>query len=64
MKMAVFWVVRPCSLLEVYQTTRLHGVATQKTTIFILSAVRTSNPTKIVDGRIFIEIYDVIRETK
>jgi hypothetical protein len=66
MKMAVFWVVAPCSLVEVYQcfrgpcclhhqgalmmeaaktSTRLHGAATQKTAIFILTAVRTSNPT-------------------
>jgi hypothetical protein len=41
-KMAVFWVVAPCSLVEVYQqgplkrsstSTRLHGAATQKTAI-------------------------------
>jgi hypothetical protein len=39
-KIAVFWVVAPCSLVEVY------GATTQKTAIFILTAVRTSNPTK------------------
>jgi hypothetical protein len=50
MKIAVFWVVAPCSLVEVYQRFRgpccLHhqGIA-QKTAIFILTAVRTSNPT-------------------
>jgi hypothetical protein len=37
LKIAVFWVVAPC---------RLHGATTQKTAIFILTAVRTSNPTK------------------
>jgi hypothetical protein len=57
--MAVFWVVVPCRLVEVYQrfrgpcclhhqddSTRRHGATTQKTTIFVLTAVRTSNPTK------------------
>jgi hypothetical protein len=54
--MAVFWVVAPCSLVEVYQRfrgpcclhhqPRLHGITTQKTAIFVLTAVRTSNPTK------------------
>jgi hypothetical protein len=59
-KIAVFWVVAPCSLVEVYQRfrgpcclhhppssshpTTLHGATTQKTAIFILTAVRTSNP--------------------
>jgi hypothetical protein len=43
MKIAVFWVVAPCSLVE--SSTRLHGATTQKTAIFILTAVRTSNPT-------------------
>jgi hypothetical protein len=53
-------VVAPCILVEVYQSfrgpcchqnqgdessTRLHGATTQKTAIFILTAVRTSNPT-------------------
>jgi hypothetical protein len=38
--MAVFWVVAPCSLVEVY-----HGATTKKAAIFILTAVRTSNPT-------------------
>jgi hypothetical protein len=47
-KMAVFWVVAPCSLVEVYAhtlvtSTRLHGATIQKTAIFILTAVRTSN---------------------
>jgi hypothetical protein len=47
--MAVFWVVAPCSLVEIYQRFRgrgcLHhqGVTTQKTAIFVLTAVRTSN---------------------
>jgi hypothetical protein len=46
LKMAVFWVVPPCSLVQVYHRfTRLHGATTQKTPIFILAAVRTSNPT-------------------
>jgi hypothetical protein len=39
MKIAVFWVVAPCSLVVVYQrwltSTRLHGATTQKTAIFI-----------------------------
>jgi hypothetical protein len=58
MKIAVFWVVAPCSLVEVYQRfrgpcshqqqTTLHGATTQKTAIFILTAVRTSNPTQIM----------------
>jgi hypothetical protein len=47
-KIAVFWVVAPCSLVEVYQRFRgpccLHHT-TQKTAIVILTAVRTSNPT-------------------
>jgi hypothetical protein len=51
--MAVFWVVASCSLVEVYQRFRgpccLHHQgdrpSTQKTAIFILTAVRTSNPT-------------------
>jgi hypothetical protein len=49
--MAVFWVVAPCSLVEVYQRFRgpccLHrqgDATTQKTAIFVLTAVRTSNP--------------------
>jgi hypothetical protein len=33
MKMTVFWVAAPCSLVEVY---RLHGATTQKTVIFIV----------------------------
>jgi hypothetical protein len=60
--MAVFWVVAPCSLVEVYQAIALMIEAartsetlvnfyqttrryTQKTAIFVLTAVRTSNPT-------------------
>jgi hypothetical protein len=49
--MAVFWVVAPCSLVVVYPRFRgpccLHhqGATTQKTAIFVLTAVRTSNPT-------------------
>jgi hypothetical protein len=55
--MTVFWVVAPCSLVEVYihfrggwylhhqgdqqTSTRLQGAATQKTVIFILAALRT-----------------------
>jgi hypothetical protein len=72
-KMAVFWVVAPCSLVEVYQRFRgpegdrpddggskdlwnvgkllpallLHGATTQKTAFFVLTALRTSNPTNI-----------------
>jgi hypothetical protein len=57
LEMAVFWVVAPCSLVEVYQRfrgpcclphqgVRLHGATTQKTAIFVLTAVRTSNPTQ------------------
>jgi hypothetical protein len=52
--MAVCWVVVPCSLVEVYQRFRglcclhhqvVHGAATQKTAIFVLTAMRISNPT-------------------
>jgi hypothetical protein len=47
-KMAVFWVVAPYSLVEVYQRFRgpccLSCLSTQKTAIFGLTAVRTSNP--------------------
>jgi hypothetical protein len=53
MKIAVFWVVAPCSLVEVYQRstgpcclhhqgdrpTSLHGVTTQKTAIFKLAVI-------------------------
>jgi hypothetical protein len=53
MKIAVFWVAAPCSQVEVYQCfrgpTRIHGATTQKTAIFILTAVRTSNPTQFED---------------
>jgi hypothetical protein len=43
--MAVFWVVAPCSLVEVYQ--RFRGpCCLQKTAIFVLTAVRTPNPTR------------------
>jgi hypothetical protein len=48
MKIAVFWVVAPCSLVEVYQRFRgpccLHHLM-MEAAIFILTAVRTSNPT-------------------
>jgi hypothetical protein len=56
MKITVFWVVAPCSLVEVYwryrgaccfhnQGDRLHSATTQKTAIFTLAAVRTSDLT-------------------
>jgi hypothetical protein len=48
MKMAVFWVVAPCSLVEVYQRFRGPCCLHQKTAIFILAAVRTSNLTYIL----------------
>jgi hypothetical protein len=61
--MAVFWVVAPCSLVELYQRFRgpcclhhqgdessLHGATTQKTIIFILTAVKTSNPTYVTQS--------------
>jgi hypothetical protein len=67
-KMAVFWVVAPCSLADVYQ--RFRGLIdlmmeaarisetlvnfyqstwryNQKTAIFVLTAVTTSNPTSV-----------------
>jgi hypothetical protein len=62
LKIAVFWVVAPCSLVEVYQRFRgpcclhhqgelialmMEAARTQKTAIFILTAVRTSNPTTL-----------------
>jgi hypothetical protein len=40
-KMAVFWVVAPCRLAWAYRS-GLHGATTQKTTIFIVTAVRIS----------------------
>jgi hypothetical protein len=49
LKMAVFWVVALCSLVEVYQRFRdpcCQAATTQKTAIFVLTAVRTSNPTQ------------------
>jgi hypothetical protein len=56
LKIAVFWVVAPCSLVEVYQhqhqvytSNRLHST-TQKIAIFILTAMRTSNPSQWVSG--------------
>jgi hypothetical protein len=46
--MAVFWVVAPCSLVEVYQRFRgpccLHHQGDEYYFIFILTAVRTSDP--------------------
>jgi hypothetical protein len=54
MKMAVFWVVAPCSLVEVYQRFRgpccLHHQGDEYPSIFVLTAVRTSNPTKSLYG--------------
>jgi hypothetical protein len=70
LEMAVFWVVAPCSMVEVYQRFRgpcddrpddggskdlwnvgillpYYTALTQKTAIFVLTAVRTSNPTCI-----------------
>jgi hypothetical protein len=47
-KMAVFWVVAPCSLVEVYRRFKvlaafiIRSIA-QKTAIFILAAVRISD---------------------
>jgi hypothetical protein len=41
---AVFWVVVPCRLVQVYHTS-LHGATTQKTAIFILTAVKTASHT-------------------
>jgi hypothetical protein len=52
--MAVFWVVAPCSMIEVYRCfrgacclhhqgetyTRLYGATTKKTAVFIIAAVR------------------------
>jgi hypothetical protein len=43
LKMAVFWNVAPCSLVEVYRCFR--GATIQKIAIFILAAVRTLNLT-------------------
>jgi hypothetical protein len=58
---AFFWVLAPFSLVEVYQRfrgpccfivltmeARLHGAKTQKTAIFVLTAVRTANPTTFI----------------
>jgi hypothetical protein len=59
----VFWVVAPCSVVEVHRrfrsawclhhqgnfpSSRLHGATTQKTAIFILAAVRTWNLTSFI----------------
>jgi hypothetical protein len=43
--MASFWVVALCRLVSVYH----HGT-TQKTTIFVLTVMRTSDPLKNVIG--------------
>jgi hypothetical protein len=43
LKMAVFWDVEPCSLDVSEVQIRLHSTTSQKTVIFILSAVRTLN---------------------
>lgn len=58
MKMAVFWVVPPCILVELYRRLRgacclhrhvsstiLHGTTNQRTAIFTFAAVRTANLT-------------------
>jgi hypothetical protein len=52
MKMAVFWVglivlmMEAARISETLETSiRLYGATTQKTAIFVLTAVRTSNPT-------------------
>jgi hypothetical protein len=61
-KIAVFWVVAPCSLVEVYRrfrgpcclhhqgdwspSTRLHGARTQKTAIYLLDAFPIQNGLK------------------
>jgi hypothetical protein len=58
--MAVFWVVTTCNLVEVYRFRgscclqeqgdlkfyQIQGATNQKTAIFVITAVRTSNPTK------------------
>jgi hypothetical protein len=55
--MAVFWIVAPHSLVEVCRSfggaccLHHHGATTQKTVIFILAAVRTSNLTYNVQPR-------------
>jgi hypothetical protein len=46
MKMAVFWVVTPCSLVEVCEVSEVLTATTQKAAIFILAAVRTSYLTR------------------
>jgi hypothetical protein len=50
MKMAVFWVEAPCSLVHVYcrftGTCYLHHQGGVKTAVFILAAVRTRNPNR------------------
>jgi hypothetical protein len=60
-EMAVFWVVAPCSLVEVYQCFR-GTCCLNYQPIFILTAVRTSNPTK--DNRDFMKSYYNIKEYK
>jgi hypothetical protein len=58
-KMSVFWVVAPCSLVEVYQRFRgpcglhyrpdeLHGATTQKTTIFDSKPVQKLNSARFL----------------
>jgi hypothetical protein len=53
--MAVFWIVAPCRAIALMMEAarasetlvhsyRLHGATTQKTVIFVLTAVKTSNP--------------------
>lgn len=44
MKIAVFWALAPCSLVEV-ASTRMHDATTHNKAIFVLVAVWNSNPT-------------------
>jgi hypothetical protein len=43
MKNAVFWNVMPCGTAKEYCLQELHGVPFQKTAIFIVPAMKTSN---------------------
>jgi hypothetical protein len=47
LKMAVFWVVASYSLVEVYQVSEVLAASIIRAmiAIFVLTAVRTSNPT-------------------
>jgi hypothetical protein len=58
--MVVFWVVAPCSLVEVYQ---LHGATTQKIAIFVITAVRTSIPrTDFISGEVLLVAFFLYRK--